>query len=132
VSALWHPELQRSLDFTLSMLLRRARSYDFAEHRILTVLAGRQSGLSQQALADRAGLDRTTTSEAVRRLAQRQQLGRQPEPLDHRKLLLLAGPETVRAAVRSEGTARHAHEKALSRLTDFERERLQRLLTKAL
>ena len=51
---LWHPALRRDLEFTLAVLLRRTRSYDFAEHRLLLVLAHEGSGLSQQAVADRA------------------------------------------------------------------------------
>ena len=132
VGPLWHPELRRDLEFTLSVLLRRTRSYDFAEHRLLLVLAHAGSGLSQQAIAVRAGLDRTTASEAARRLEERQQLRRQHKPRDKRKLLLLAGPETARAAARSAEIARTAHEKAVSRLTISERVELQRLLTKAL
>ena len=129
---LWHPELRRSLEFTLSVLLRRTRSYDVAEHRIPVVLAREGDGLSQQAIADRAGLDRTTVSQAVRRLEERQQLGRSPQPGDGRKVLLLASPATAWAAARAAQTARHAHEKALRRLTTDERECLQHLLTKAL
>jgi MarR family transcriptional regulator, transcriptional regulator for hemolysin len=132
VEPLWHPELRETLEFTLSVLLRRTRSYEFAEHRLLLVLTREGSGLSQQAIADRAGLDRTTASKAARRLEERQQLRRQHKPRDKRKLLLLASPETARAAVRAEETARTAHEKALSRLTAEEQECLQRLLTKAL
>ncbi len=132
IEPLWHPALRESLEFTLSMLLPRSRSYDFAEHRILTVLAHGGSGLSQQAVADRAGLDRTTASRAAQRLEERQQLGRRPQARDSRKLLLLASPETARAAARSAETARTAEEKTLSPLTDFERERLRRLLAKAL
>jgi DNA-binding MarR family transcriptional regulator len=120
------------LEFTLSVLLRRSRRYDFAEHRLLLVLADEGSGLSQQAIADRAGLDRTTASEAARRLEERHQLRRQPKPRDKRKLLLLASPETARAATRAAERARRAHEKALSGLTTEEQECLQRLLTKAL
>ncbi len=96
------------------------------------MLAHEGSGLSQQAVADRAGLDRTTASQAARRLEERQQLGRRPSERDTRKLLLLASPETARAAERAAEIARTAHEKALSRLTIEEREHLQRLLTKAL
>jgi DNA-binding MarR family transcriptional regulator len=129
---LWHPALRRDLEFTLSVLLRRTRSYDFAEHRLLLVLAHEGSGLSQQAIADRAGLDRTTASEAARRLEQRQQLRRQPKPRDRRKVLLLASPETASAAARATERAGAAHEKALSRLTISERAELRRLLTRAL
>ena len=132
VGPLWHPELRRDLEFTLSMLLRRTRSYDFAEHRLLLVLAHEGSGLSQQAIADRAGLDRTTASEAARRLEERQQLRRRPKARDKRKLLLLTSPDTARAAARTAEIARAAHEKAVSGLTIEERECLRALLTKAL
>jgi len=128
---LWHPALRDSLEFALAELCRRTQSYDVAEHRILAVVA-RQEGLSQQALADRTALDRTTTSKAVRRLEERQQLWRRPDDLDPRKLLLLASPETQRAAARSAERALYEEQKALSRLTISERERLKELLTKAL
>lgn len=128
---MWHPALRESLEFVLAELSRRTQGYDVAEHRILTVLS-RQEGLSLQAMADRTSLDRTTTSEVAQRLHERQQLRRKPDALDHRKLLLLAGPETQRAAVRSAEKAHQAEQKALSRLTSSERERLKALLTKAL
>ncbi len=102
-----------------------------AEHRILAVLV-QQEGLSQQAMADRTALDRTTTSRAARRLEERQQLWRKPDEIDHRKLLLLASPETQRAAERSAERAQVAEDSALSRLTIPERDRLKALLTKAL
>jgi len=128
---LWHPALRESLEFALAELGRRARRYDVAEHRVLTVLA-HQEGLSQQAMADRTALGRTATSEAARRLEERQQLWRRPDDLDPRKLLLLASPETHRAAARSAERARHEEQKALSRLTTPERGQLKELLTKAL
>jgi DNA-binding MarR family transcriptional regulator len=132
VDPLWHPELRGSLEFTLSALLRRTRSYDFAEHRLLIVLTHGGDGLTQQAIADRAGLDRTTASQAARRLEERQHLRRRPQARDKRKLLLLTSPETARATARAAQMARTAHEKALSRLTTHEQECLQRLLTKGL
>ena len=128
---MWHPALRDSLEFALVELRRRIQGYEVAEHRILTVLT-RQDGLSQQAMADRTALDRTTTSEAARRLEERQQLWRRPDDLDPRKLLLLASPDTHRAAARSAERARYAEQKALSRLTVPEREQLKELLTKAL
>jgi len=132
VEPLWHPALRGSLEFALSVLLRRTQSYDVAEHRILVVLAHHGGGLSQQAVADRAALDRTTTSEAARRLEERQQLRRRPQASDTRKLLLLASPETPLAAARSAEKVRTAERKALRRLSDSEQGRLRGLLTKAL
>ena len=128
---MWHPALRESLEFALAELSRRSRGYDVAEHRILTVLS-HQEGLSLQAMADRTSLDRTTTSEVAQRLHERQKLRRTPDALDRRKLLLLASPETPRAAARSAERARHEEQKVLSRLTSSERERLKALLTKAL
>ena len=131
VEPLWHPVLRESLEFALAELRRRTGRYDVAEHRILTVLSC-QDGLSQQAMADRTALDRTTASRAARRLEERQQLSRRPDDLDPRKLILLASPETQRAAARSAERARYEEQKAVSRLTIPEREHLKALLTKAL
>src|SRR3954468_15568484 len=122
IGPLWHPELRGSLEFALSVLLRRTRSYDFAEQRLLLVLAHEGSGLSQQAVADRAGLDRTTASQAARRLEEKQQLRRRRSERDTRKLLLLASPETQRAATRAAEKARHVEKRVLSALTIEERE----------
>ena len=131
IEPLWHPALRESLEFALAELCRRIQSYDVAEHRILTVLA-RQEGLSQQAMANRTALGRTTTSDTARRLEERRELWRRPDEVDPRKLLLLASPGTPRAAARSAERARHEEQKVLSRLTSYERERLKALLTKAL
>ena len=132
VEPFWHPALRDTLEFARSLLERRTRTYDAAEHRILTVLVYGGDGLPQQAMADRIALGRSLTSEAARRLEERQQLRRSPQARDNRKLLLLASPETASAAARSAKIARAAEREALRRLSDEERECLQRLLTKAL
>ena len=132
VDPLWHRELRGSLEFTLSVLLLRTRSYDFAAHRLLLVLANGGDGLTQQAVADRAGLNGMTASRAAGRLEERQQLRRRPHARDNRKLILLASPETASAAARSAERARAAERAALSRLPDEERDCLRRLLAKAL
>lgn len=104
-----------------------------AEHRVLTVLASNGYGMSQQAVADRTGLDRTTISETTRRLARRRKLIRGPDPDDGRKRLVFAAPETAAAAAKATKAARAAEEQALSGLTIQEdRERLVALLAKAL
>src|SRR3954447_26285219 len=133
IEPLWHPDVRQGLDFTLSELLRRIDGYDVAEHRILTVLASNGYGLSQQAVADRTALDRTTVSETARTLEVTRKLIRAPDPEDGRKRLLMAAPSTRAAAMKTADAARRAEQEALRGLTDpQEREQLKSLLARAL
>jgi MarR family transcriptional regulator, lower aerobic nicotinate degradation pathway regulator len=102
--------------------------------RSVLVLACLSEGgeLSQQQVADRAGIDR---SDMVKLIDQLEALGmvlRRPDPIDRRRHVLSLTPKGRRASRKSEQIVQQVTGRVLSRLTADERRTLHRLTLRAL
>jgi DNA-binding MarR family transcriptional regulator len=100
------------------------------EYVLLRAVAS-ASGQSQQALAERSGLDRTTISQSLEILEEMQMVRRAPHPGDRRRIQCLLGVEGRAALDRADRAVSAAEARALRRLDARQRRRLQELLARA-
>jgi DNA-binding MarR family transcriptional regulator len=86
----------------------------------------------QSTIAADVGLDRTTTAETLRRLANRGLVRREISKQDRRARLCRLTPHGRTILKEMEGLARDAHRATLDALTRSEQRTLLKLLTKAI
>ena len=89
-------------------------------------------GISQDAVVDRTGIDRTTVSHLLRELEDRGYLERVPDPLDRRRARSTVTEVGSRVAAAGEAEADAATRRVLGRISARERRRLDQLLGRAL
>ena len=87
-------------------------------------------GIDQQTLADRLGIDKATTSQAVERLVRRGLVDRRPDAANRRANVLLLTPEGRALRERLGPHARAATQRIMAPLAQEEREKMIELMTR--
>ena len=135
-----HPRLSRFTIWLAHELARRLRAEIDAGLRaeyglrspdlLVLALVDGVPGISQDAVVDRTGIDRTTVSQLLRELENRGYVVRAPDPLDRRRARSTATEVGSRVAAAAEADA--ATRRVLGRISARERRRLDQLLGRAL
>jgi DNA-binding MarR family transcriptional regulator len=136
-----HPALARHtayLAFELAGALRgtvdselRELGLTWSEYTVLAIVAA-LDGPSQEAISNRAGMDRGSLSRLVRDLEDEGLLERHRGRTDGRRVLCLATPAGKDAAAEAAGAVDEASRSALRRLHAKERARLHVLMARAI
>jgi DNA-binding MarR family transcriptional regulator len=136
-----HPTLARHtahLAFELGAALRRTVDAElrelgltWVEYKVLAIIAA-LDGPSQEAICDRAGVDRGSLSRLVRDLELEGLIERHRGRTDGRRVLCLATPAGKDAAAEAAGAVDEASRRALRRLHAKERARLHVLMARAI
>ena len=136
-----HPALSDDLAFLLAETSTRVRAEVDRELRELGLdwscrlaiaIVKALGGLSQEALSDRTGIDRSSLSAVVRDLVADGFLERTPDEEDARKRICRATRAGVGIAAEAQLAVEAGTRATLVRLTSRERLRLEELLAKAL
>ena len=137
-----HPRLSRFTIWLAHELARRLRAEIDAALReeyglrcpdlVALALVDGVPGISQDAVVDRTGIDRTSVSHLLRELEDRGYLERAPDPFDRRRARSAVTEVGSRVAAAAEAEADAATRRVLRRLNARERRRLDQLLGRAL
>jgi MarR family transcriptional regulator, lower aerobic nicotinate degradation pathway regulator len=137
-----HPRLSRFTIWLAHELARRLRAEIDATLQaeyglrcpdlLVLALVDGVPGISQDAVVDRSGIDRTTVSHLLRELEERGYLVRAPDPLDRRRARSTVTEVGSRVAAAGEAEADAATRRVLGRISARERRRLDQLLGRAL
>jgi DNA-binding MarR family transcriptional regulator len=136
-----HPALTRHpayLAFELATALRRAVDRELRELGLtwpdyaVLAITDALDGPSQEAISNRAGVDRGSLSRLVRDLEYEGLIERRRAQTDQRRILCLATPAGSAAAAEAASAVDEAFHRTLRRLHAKERARLQVLMARAM